>query len=484
MAIFGESLKCIGSCDKPLCHACCLGKAHKRPIPTDNTPLKASHLHAGDCVSCDQLESNAPGWVATLKGKPSKDSYHACTFFIDHASNKVHIMLNYSTGTAEATHAKHRFEKVAAVHNISICKYHGDNGVFATQQFKSSCETLNQALDFSGVGAKHQNGVAERMIGTITRRACTMLLHDIRRWLDAISEDLWPFALKLAVDIHNSTPGLSGLSPDEIFSGHKSTNSKFKDFHPFGCPVFVLKASLQDGHRIPKWKPRSRMAIYLGNSLDHATTVPLVLNPNTGLVSPQYHLVFDDHFSTTDCLAPNKIPTTWPDLFKNSSANFLDPDLYDQHTLHPSWNDSQSSTVRFVDELDQLDSVIVNDSSSIPNSDNTTVIPSLPPEKSTSTIRPAWNQDHPYSTRFKRKVFSANMAALESILSDETIPFANFTALLAEQTAIHSNSDSTSNSSITMLLQLQMKILFTMARCDKLRIGRNLRQTCVVRLLI
>jgi hypothetical protein len=80
MAIFGESLKCIGSCDKPLCHACCLGKAHKRPIPTDNTPLKASHLHAGDCVSCDQLESNAPGWVATLKGKPSKDSYHACTF--------------------------------------------------------------------------------------------------------------------------------------------------------------------------------------------------------------------------------------------------------------------------------------------------------------------------------------------------------------------------------------------------------------------
>jgi hypothetical protein len=39
------------------------------------------------------------------------------------------------------------------------------------------------------------------------------------------------------------------------------------------------------------------------------------------------------------------------------------------------------------------------------------------------------------------------LAALESILSDETIPFANFTALLAEQTAIHSNSNDTSNSS-------------------------------------
>jgi hypothetical protein len=203
------------------------------------------------------LESNAPGRLATLKGKPSKNSYHACTFFIDHASNKVHIMLYYSTGANEAVHAKRHFENVATEHSVSIHKYHGDNGGFATHQFKSSCETLNQALDFSGVGAKHQNGVAEGMIGTITCRACTMLLHTICCWPDAISEDLWPFALKLAVDIHNSTPGISGLSPDEIFSGNKSTKSKFKDFHSFGCPVFVLEASLQGGHRIPKWKPRS-----------------------------------------------------------------------------------------------------------------------------------------------------------------------------------------------------------------------------------
>jgi len=235
--------------------------------------------------------------------------------------------LNHSTGATEAVHAKHHFEKLAAEHNTSIGKYHGDNGVFATHQFRSSCVTLNQALDFSGVGAKHQNGVAERMIGTLTRRARTMLLHAIHHWPDAISEELWPFALKLAVDIHNSTPGVSGLSPDEIFSGHKSTKPCFPDYHPFGCPVFVLEASLQDGHCIPKWKPRSRMAIYLGNSPDHASTVPLVLNPNTGLISPPYHLVFDDHFSTTNCLATDTIPTTWPDLFKHSSTNYLDPDL-------------------------------------------------------------------------------------------------------------------------------------------------------------
>jgi hypothetical protein len=64
---FGDSLRCIGNCDKPLCHACCLGKAHKRPVSTGSTPLKATHLHPGDCISTDQLESNAPGRIPVLK---------------------------------------------------------------------------------------------------------------------------------------------------------------------------------------------------------------------------------------------------------------------------------------------------------------------------------------------------------------------------------------------------------------------------------
>jgi len=268
---FGDSLRCIGSCDKPKCRACCIGKAHQRTISTNGTPLKAEHLRPGDCISSDQLESNAPGRIAVWKGKISTTFYHACTFFIDHASNKVHITLNYSTGAEEAVSAKRRFEQMAAEHNVQIKRYHADNGIYASKIFKSSCEALNQTYDFSGVGAKHQNGVAERMIGTITRRARSMLAHATILWPEIISDELWPFALKMAVDVHNSTPGSSGLSPTEIFSGQKSSRCRLRDFHPFGCPVFVLEASLQNGHKIPKWKPRSRMAIYLGNSPDHAT---------------------------------------------------------------------------------------------------------------------------------------------------------------------------------------------------------------------
>ena len=43
---------------------------------------------------------------------------------------------------------------------------------------------------------------------------------------------------------------------------------------------------------------KSKKGIYLGVSPFHSSTVHLVLNPATGSMTPQYHLVFYDTFST------------------------------------------------------------------------------------------------------------------------------------------------------------------------------------------
>jgi hypothetical protein len=99
----------------------------------------------------------------------------------------------------------------------------------------------------------------------MTERACPMLIHAMISWPDIIQEQLWPFALCLAVDIHNSTPGPSRLTPEEIFSGIKGCN-RLSDFHPFGCPVFVLDPSLQQGHKIPCWWPCSHVSTCLLHS--------------------------------------------------------------------------------------------------------------------------------------------------------------------------------------------------------------------------
>jgi hypothetical protein len=68
----------------------------------------------------------------------------------------------------------------------------------------------------------------------------------------------------------------------------------------------------------PKWEPRSRLGIYVGNSPSHAGSVALVLNPRTGHVSPQYHVAFDDLFMTVAYMKKSEVPPNWTKLVSKS----------------------------------------------------------------------------------------------------------------------------------------------------------------------
>ena len=79
-------------------------------------------------------------------------------------------------------------------------------------------------------------------------------------------------------------------------------------------PGIFLNNALQAGKGIPKWFRRARMGVYLGRSPLHARSVALVLNIKTGIVSPQFHVAFDDMFETVnrveDAYKNNWISTT------------------------------------------------------------------------------------------------------------------------------------------------------------------------------
>ena len=79
--------------------------------------------------------------------------------------------------------------------------------------------------------------------------------------------------------------------------------------------MFVLDPSLANNKKIPRWKPRSEPRIYLGKSRHHAGNVSLVLNIKTRHVTPQFHLVFDDNFTTVNKNSNNTIPSNWKQLF-------------------------------------------------------------------------------------------------------------------------------------------------------------------------
>jgi hypothetical protein len=83
----------------------------------------------------------------------------------------------------------------------------------------------------------------------------------------------------------------------------------------------------------PKWEPRSRRGIYVGHSPSHAGNVALVLNPRTGHVSPQYHVVFDDLFTTVASMKKSEVPPNWLELVEKSSEQVTDED----YNLPKTW---------------------------------------------------------------------------------------------------------------------------------------------------
>ncbi|CAJ1967493.1 unnamed protein product [Cylindrotheca closterium] len=197
--------------------------------------------------------------------------------------------------------AKHKFERWAKANNVpDIKSYRADHTPFNSATWQNDLALKKQTIDFSGVGAHHQNAVAERAIQTVTKWAWTMLLHQVLHWPDEADVHLWPFAMEHAAYIWNSLPRRdTWLAPLEIFSQSRFPNyNSLHRLHVFGCPTYVLDPKLQNGKKLPKWNPRSRRGMYLGYSPDHASSVAQILNLRTKHVSPQYHFVCDDHFST------------------------------------------------------------------------------------------------------------------------------------------------------------------------------------------
>jgi hypothetical protein len=62
------------------------------------------------------------------------------------------------------------------------------------------------------------------------------------------------------------------MAPIELFTCMKFPNyNHLQRSHVWGCPVYVLDPMLQDGKKIPKWKPRARRGFYIGVSKQHST---------------------------------------------------------------------------------------------------------------------------------------------------------------------------------------------------------------------
>ena len=271
----------------------------------------------------DHFIVSTPGRLFTSRGSEAHDRrFKGGVIFVDHATGFTFVepVVNFTAG--EAIRAKREFEAEMSSMGVTVLNYHTDNGVFTATQFQDELATMQQGLTLSGVGAHHQNAVAERAIGTVTSIARTMMLHAKMRWPSAVKTMLWPMAMKHAQFLVNNVPTLNNICPMDLVLGTVVPRHHLRQVHVWGSPCFVLDPKLQDGHKIPKFDPRSRQGLNLGWSPKHASSVPLVLNLSTGTISPQFHVVFDDWFSTVSSITSREEPEpidgeTWTNLLMN-----------------------------------------------------------------------------------------------------------------------------------------------------------------------
>ena len=154
---------------------------------------------------------------------------------------------------ARNTRSKIAFEKLADSHGVRVKHCHADNGRFADDLWVKDCMKQKQGLTFAGVNAHFQNGLAEKRIRDLQDVTRTQNLEASAKW-PILTTNLWPYCLRQANNVMNNTYNKQSHGvPLEIFSD-TDVQANLKNFHPVGCPVYVLDNSLQAGKHVHKWK--------------------------------------------------------------------------------------------------------------------------------------------------------------------------------------------------------------------------------------
>jgi hypothetical protein len=89
---------------------------------------------------------------------------------------------------------------------------------------------------------------------------------------------------------------------------------------------------MQEGTSPLKWTKGTTQKVYVGHLRHSSKSVPMVWDPKTKLVSPQFYVMFDDNFNTFQAPDPNiKQANTIDRLFKTNRYTYDDP-FGNEHT--------------------------------------------------------------------------------------------------------------------------------------------------------
>jgi hypothetical protein len=261
----------------------------------------------------------------------------------------VHVEQQVHLTSDETLQAKEPYEEMCHDHGILVQSYRSDNAAaFTSQEHVSKLLVFRQVMRFAGVGANHHIGGAEQLIGTVMSMARTTMLHAAIHWPDSAKTTLWPMAVACTAFLCNHVLNKStGTLPNDLFTKTCWAQSKLHDLHVWRCSVHVLDGTIACGKKAPKWKPWSERAICMGLSPKHTSQVPLVLNQQTGFITPQSHvarrLVCHCWFGRSGFHLPE-----WARMFRDSESTqtLSDGTRMRCRNQNPIYQNGSSSTAR------------------------------------------------------------------------------------------------------------------------------------------
>ena len=260
--------------------------------------LSINSLQPGDWISCDKYMSTILGRLPHTLGKKDKlRQLVGGTMFIDHATNFIlHCHQPNLTSTASIW-SKHALEFHLRTYGIKPYHYASDNHPFISKEWIADCTNQQQQWSLSSVGSHHQNYMEQHLQTIFDWAQTSLLCPSLAPGSTREPPVLCHWLCHSSLEYHTfQRPAYLPSGASLLNSLQQPSSSSTRScLRMFSLYPWSLTPGLK---KIPKWGTRSKHGIYLGVSPFHSSTVHLVLNPATGSITPQYHLVFDDTFST------------------------------------------------------------------------------------------------------------------------------------------------------------------------------------------
>ena len=176
LSIRGVLPRCIQKVSiMPLCASCAFATAHRKSWrhkgARDSHISKPNQVRPGDGTSCDHIISHQPGLIPQVSGKLTHERYWGSVLYVDHFSDYLFNHLITGTTNEQTLSSILAYERVAQQHDVRGKAYHADNLRFNDNNFRGECIKLGQQLTFSGVGAHHQNAIAESKVKLVCHGA-------------------------------------------------------------------------------------------------------------------------------------------------------------------------------------------------------------------------------------------------------------------------------------------------------------------------